>query len=108
MRYSVVLIPDPDTGAWEAHIPAFPLTTFGATTDEALAMAADAATARLAIAAQRGDELDVEAPGAMYATIEVEFPAVTDVVPPLPDDDPRINREAPRPASRTRPARVGR
>jgi predicted RNase H-like HicB family nuclease len=108
MRYSVVLIPDPDTGAWEAHIPAFPLTTFGATTEEALAMAVDAATARLTIAAQRGDELDVEAPGAMYATIEVEVPAVADLVPPVPENDSRRKREAQRQTVRTRPARAGR
>jgi predicted RNase H-like HicB family nuclease len=75
MRYSVVLIPDPDTGAWEAHVPAFPITTFGATREEALAMAADAAAAHLAIAAERGEALEEEAPGAVFATIEVDAPA---------------------------------
>ena len=72
MRYTVVLIPDPDEGGYVAYVPAIPgCVTQGETVDEALAMAADAAAGMVADMADHGEEVPLEASGALVASVEV-------------------------------------
>jgi predicted RNase H-like HicB family nuclease len=75
MRFTVVLFHDKDTGVYEAVIPALPnCVTQGATIEEALTMAQDAAELRLATMTS----IDEEVPGAseaeVVATIDVRVP----------------------------------
>jgi predicted RNase H-like HicB family nuclease len=77
MRYPVVLVPDPEAGGYVAYAPVPGCVTQGETVEEALSMAADAVAARLAIATERGEDPDVEAPGAIVASVEVEVLAPT-------------------------------
>lgn len=71
-RYSVVLTPEDDGGALNVVIPALPgCFTWGATVEEALAMARDAISLCLA------DERDAPAPDgekAIFATVTVDGP----------------------------------
>ena len=76
MRYTVVLVPG-ESATYVAYVPVIPgCVTQGDTIEEALAMAADAATGILAIMAEDGDELPVEAPGAIIGSVEVLVPAL--------------------------------
>ena len=69
-RYTVVLTPEPDGSAFNVTVPALPgCFTWGATVEEALAMARDA------IATYLEGEDDVPMDGsAIVATVEVEEP----------------------------------
>ncbi len=69
-RYTVVLTPEPDGSAWNVAVPALPgCYTWGATVEEALAMARDA------IAVYLTDEVDAPSDGeAIVATVAVEVP----------------------------------
>lgn len=52
-QYSVIVIWDAESQSWLANIPTLEIMTFGATPDEAFAMAEDAIAGRLeALAAQ--------------------------------------------------------
>jgi antitoxin HicB len=66
-RYTVVLTPEPDGSAYNVTVPALPgCFTWGATVEEALAMAKDA------IAVYLDGEEDVPADeGSIVATVEV-------------------------------------
>jgi predicted RNase H-like HicB family nuclease len=76
VRYTVVVIPDEEDGGFAADVPAIPnCFTQGDTLEHAVAMAEDAAAALLARFAAHGEEIPVEAPGAVVETIEVEVPA---------------------------------
>jgi antitoxin HicB len=76
MRYTVVVIPDEEDGGYFAYVPAIPnCFTHGATREDAVAMAQDAAEALLASMAKHGEELPVEAPGAAVFAIDVRVPA---------------------------------
>jgi predicted RNase H-like HicB family nuclease len=75
MRYTVVVVPDEAGGGYVAYVPAIPgCVTEGDDLAEALAMAQDAATASIAVAAERGEEIPTEAPGAVVASVEVPVP----------------------------------
>ena len=69
-RYTVVLTPEPDGSAWNVTVPALPgCFTWGATVEEALAIARDA------IAVYLSDEADAPSDGgAIIATVAVEVP----------------------------------
>ena len=69
-RYTVVLTPEPDGSAFNVTVPALPgCFTWGATVEEALAMARDA------IATYLEGEEDIPADGdAIVATVEVAEP----------------------------------
>ena len=80
MRYSVVLMPEPEVGGYSAFVPAIPgCATQGETVEEALAMAVDAATLLLEVMAEEGEELPTEAPGTIYASIDVTVPELVGV-----------------------------
>jgi len=75
MRYTVVLLADPDEGGYTALIPALPgCVSEGGTMEVALTMIQDAATGYLAVAAERGEEIPEEAFGTVVAEIEVPAP----------------------------------
>jgi predicted RNase H-like HicB family nuclease len=68
MRYTVVAVPDESGTGYVAYVPAIPgCVTEGDDLSGALEMARDAAAAMLAVAAERGEELTTEAPGAVVA-----------------------------------------
>ncbi|MDP9364275.1 MAG: type II toxin-antitoxin system HicB family antitoxin [Chloroflexota bacterium] len=69
-RYTVVLTPEPDGSAFNVTVPALPgCFTWGATVEEALAMARDA------IATYLEGEEDIPSDGdAIVATVEVAEP----------------------------------
>lgn len=74
MRYTVVLVPG-KVAAYVAYVPAIPgCVTQGDSLEDAIAMAQDAAEALLADMAEDGEELPIEVPGAVVATIEVAVP----------------------------------
>lgn len=76
MRYTVVAVPSECGSGYVAYVPAIPgCVTEGDDLSEALAMAQDAAAAMLAVAAERGEEIPTEAPGAVVASVEVPVPA---------------------------------
>ena len=78
MRYTVVVIPDAEDGGFFAYVPTIPnCFTHADTLDDAMSMVQDAASALLASMASHGEEVPIEAPGAMIASIEVEIPALT-------------------------------
>ena len=76
MRYTAVVIPDAEDGGFLAYVPAIPnCFTHGETVEHAVAMAEDAARGLLESMAAHGEEIPVEAPGAVVVTIEVPLPA---------------------------------
>lgn len=77
-RYSVVLTPESDGSAFNVTSPDVPgLITFGATRDEALALAQDCAETVLLTQLDRGWEPPEEGGGrAEVATIEVDLDAL--------------------------------
>ena len=80
MRYTVVLLVDPEEGGYTALVPALPgCVSEGDTLDEALAMIQDAATGYLAVAAELGEDLPEEAFGTVVAEIEVPVPVAAAV-----------------------------
>ena len=76
MRYTVVLIPEEgETGRYVAYVPALPgCVTFGATIEDALAMAEDAARSTIEGMLEDGDDIPIEPLGAIVATIKVNVP----------------------------------
>ena len=75
MRYTVVLLAEPEEGGYTALVPALPgCVSYGADFDEALAMIRDAAEGYLAVAAERGEVVLEEAPGTVVAEIDVQAP----------------------------------
>lgn len=80
MRYSVVLLPEPDVGGFSVFVPAIPgCVTQGETVEEALAMAAEAAGLLLEVMAEDGEDLPSEAEGAIFASVEVAAPELAGV-----------------------------
>jgi len=75
MRYSVVIMPEPEDGGYTVFVPAIPgCVTQGETVEEALAMAQEAAQGLVEIMAEDGEDLSPEAPGAVFASVEVVLP----------------------------------
>lgn len=73
-RYSVVLTAEPDGSAWNAVVPALPgCLTWGATIEEALAMARDANTTYL-----DGEPADEWPNPGETVVAEVDVPVVAD------------------------------
>ena len=78
MRYTVVLLPDEETGQLVAYVPAIPgCVTQGATVEDALRMARDAAQLVLEDMAETGEELPTETGTAMLGSVDVATPAAT-------------------------------
>jgi predicted RNase H-like HicB family nuclease len=76
IRFTVVLVHDKETGVYEAVIPALPnCVTQGATSEEALAMAQDAAELRLATMTSIEEEVPGASEEEVVATIDVRIPA---------------------------------
>lgn len=77
-RYTVLIYPD--DGAYSVRVPALPgCVTWGATADEALAMAHDAIAVYVATLQDRGDDVPTEDGPLMVATLDVpiESPVAT-------------------------------
>lgn len=73
MRYTVVLVPDNDTGRYVAYVPVLPgCTTYGDTVDDALAMAHDSITVMLESLVDHDEHVPVEPPGTLVASVTVE------------------------------------
>lgn len=71
MRYTVILLAEPEEGGYTALVPALlGCVSFGDTLEEALAMIQDAAEGYLAVAQERGEVVLEEAPGTVVAAIE--------------------------------------
>lgn len=80
MRYTAVLLADPEDGGYTAFVPALPgCISEGDTLEEAVAMIEDAAAGYLAVSAERGEELPVEAPGTAVVAIDVPTPVAAAV-----------------------------
>jgi len=71
MRYTVVLLPDPEIEGFVAYVPAIGVATQGYSIDHALEMAVEAATLKLEVMAEDGEELPVEYAGAVVTSAEV-------------------------------------
>ncbi len=71
MHYTVVLLPEPDIDGYVAYVPAVGVTSQGYSIQHALEMAAEAASLRLEIMAEDGQEMPIEQPGAIVGSIEV-------------------------------------
>ena len=81
MRYTVVLVPDADSGRYVAYVPVLPsCTTFGDTPDDALAMARDAVSLMLEELTERQAEIPTEPEGTLTASIQVEAPTPTSAI----------------------------
>ena len=77
MRYTVLLLPDPEVGGYVAYVPAIPgCVTQGETIQDAMAMAEDAASVLLEVMAERDEQLPVEAPGGIVGSVDVKVPAL--------------------------------
>ena len=76
MRYTVVLVPGSRPGRYVAYVPVIPgCVTQGDSFDDAIAMAQDAAAAMLADMVEHDEELPIEEPGTVIASIEVPVDA---------------------------------
>jgi antitoxin HicB len=72
MRYTVVLLREPEEGGYTALVPALPgCVSFGDSLEEALAMIQDAAEGYLAVAEERGEVVLEEASGTVVTSIEI-------------------------------------
>jgi predicted RNase H-like HicB family nuclease len=75
MRYTAVLLADPEEDGYTAFVPALPgCVSEGDTLEEALAMIEDAAAGYLVVSAERGEEIPEEAPGTVVVAIDVPAP----------------------------------
>jgi len=76
-RYSIVLTPEPDGSAFNVTSPDIPnLVTFGASREEALAMALDCAEALILTYLDHNGEIPDEGGASEVATIEVDIEAL--------------------------------
>lgn len=71
MRFTVVLLPEPEIEGFVAYVPAAGVATQGYSIDHALEMAVEAATLKLEVMADRNDELPVEHAGAIVTTVDI-------------------------------------
>jgi predicted RNase H-like HicB family nuclease len=75
MRFTVVLYHDAETNTYEAVVPALPnCVTFGASIEEALAMAQDAAELAISALVDAGEEIPGATEAAVVAAIDVRVP----------------------------------
>ena len=75
MRYSVVLVPEPEIKGYTAYVPSIPgCVTQGDTVEEAVAMARDAAELVLTVMAEDGEQVPNETAGVVVSSIEVSPP----------------------------------
>ena len=78
--YTILLTPEPDGSAYNVTVPALPgCLTWGATVDEAVAMAREAIELWLESMAAHGEPIPVEAMPPQLETVEVEVPEVAPV-----------------------------
>ncbi len=71
MHYTVVLLPEPEIDGYVAYVPAVGVTSQGYSIQHALEMAAEAASLRLEVMAEDGQEMPIEQPGTIIGSIEV-------------------------------------
>ncbi len=77
MRYTLLLIPDPEEGSYTVRVPALPgCTTEGDTLEEAIANAREAILGWIEAARKHGDEIPVEPLPPQTLTIDVDEKAV--------------------------------
>jgi predicted RNase H-like HicB family nuclease len=74
MRYTVLLLPDSETGVFVAYVPALGVTTQGTSVEDALAMAKEASELVIEDMAERGEDVPLEEAGAVVSSIDVELP----------------------------------
>jgi predicted RNase H-like HicB family nuclease len=74
MRYTVLLLPDSETGVYVAYVPALGVTTQGTSVEDALTMAREAGELVIEDMVERGEEVPVEETGAVVSSIEVGVP----------------------------------
>lgn len=75
MRFTVVLFRDEETDSYEAVVPAIRnCVTFGATIEEALEMARDAAELIVAEMIEAGEEIPGETEAALVGVVNVRVP----------------------------------
>jgi antitoxin HicB len=75
MRFTVVLFRDEETDSYEAVVPALRnCVTFGATIEEALEMARDAAEIIVADMVDSGEEIPGETEASLVGVVEVRVP----------------------------------
>lgn len=71
MHYTVVLLSEPEIDGYVAYVPAVGVTSQGYSIQHALEMAAEAASLRLEVMAEDGQEMPIEQPGTIIGSIEV-------------------------------------
>ncbi len=77
VRYTVILAPDPETGAIGVAVPMLPgCVTVGETIEEALANAREAIATHVEGLAAYGDEVPVEPDGLMVVAVDAEINAL--------------------------------
>jgi len=76
MRYTVLLLPDSETGVFVAYVPALGVTTQGASVEDALAMAKEASELVVEDMTERGEDVPVEELGAVVSSIDVALPVL--------------------------------
>lgn len=74
MRYTVVMLTEPEIDGYVVHVPTVGITTQGYSNEHALEMAAEAAQLRLEVMVEDGEELPTEPLGAIIAAIDVSLP----------------------------------
>ena len=75
-EYSVVLSPEPDGSAYNVTVPALPgCVTWGATIEQAVAMAQDAIALWLEDMAADGEEIPIEVAAPVVRMVKVELAA---------------------------------
>ncbi len=71
MRYTVVLMSEPEIDGYIAYVPAVRVTTQGYSIEHALEMAAEATGLKLDVMTEDGEELPIEHPGTIVTSVEV-------------------------------------
>ena len=76
MRYTVLLLPDSETGVYVAHVPALGVATQGTSVEDALAIAKEASELVIEDMTERGEEVPTEEMGAVVSSIDVALPVL--------------------------------
>lgn len=77
LRYTVMIAPDPETGAFGVVVPILPgCVTDGETIEEALANAREAIATHVEGLVSFGDEVPVEPDGLMVVAVQAEIAAL--------------------------------
>lgn len=71
MRFTVVLMPEPEIEGFVAYVPAVGVVTQGYSIDHALEMAVEAATLKLEVLVDDDEELPLEHAGTIVTSVEI-------------------------------------